>query len=212
MATHSSVLAWRIPGTGEPGGLPSMGSHRVGHDWSDLAAAAGSSLRGISQAGILEWAAISFSRGSFRPKDRTHTSCIGKLILYHWTTRETFIKICRNKFLLILLIHTDETENSPCLFCKSYTSEVFEFYMWRCHFPPILLKAVWGLLCVTAFRFVRTTLSSSRSPLALCVSSLQMAWWLFSPKASLGGIYSQKQSNCALSWSEKWIHFEIPWV
>ena len=39
MATHSSVLAWRIPGTGEPGGLPSMGSHRVRHDWSDLAAA-----------------------------------------------------------------------------------------------------------------------------------------------------------------------------
>jgi len=40
MATHSSFLAWRIPGTGEPSGLPSMGSHRVGHDWSDLAAAA----------------------------------------------------------------------------------------------------------------------------------------------------------------------------
>ena len=39
MATYSSVLAWRIPGTGEPGGLPSMGSHRVGHDWSDAAAA-----------------------------------------------------------------------------------------------------------------------------------------------------------------------------
>ena len=44
MATHSSVLAWRIPGTVEPGGLPSMGLHRVGHDWvtdliwSDLAA------------------------------------------------------------------------------------------------------------------------------------------------------------------------------
>ena len=38
MATHSSVLAWRIPGTGKPGGLLSMGSHRVGHDWSDLAA------------------------------------------------------------------------------------------------------------------------------------------------------------------------------
>ena len=40
MATHSSGLAWRIPGTEEPGGLPSMGSHRVGHDGSDLAAAA----------------------------------------------------------------------------------------------------------------------------------------------------------------------------
>ena len=40
MAPHSSVLAWRIPGMGEPGGLPSMGSHRVEHDWSDLVAAA----------------------------------------------------------------------------------------------------------------------------------------------------------------------------
>ena len=40
MATHSSVLAWRIPGTGESGGLPSLGLHKVGHDWSDLAAAA----------------------------------------------------------------------------------------------------------------------------------------------------------------------------
>ena len=39
MATHSSILAWRIPGTEEPGGLPSMGSHRVGRDWSNLAAA-----------------------------------------------------------------------------------------------------------------------------------------------------------------------------
>ena len=44
MATHSSVLAWRIPGMGEPGGLPSMGSHRVGHDGSDLAAAAAAGL------------------------------------------------------------------------------------------------------------------------------------------------------------------------
>ena len=40
MATHSSVHSWRIPGTREPGGLPSMGSHRVGHDSRDLAAAA----------------------------------------------------------------------------------------------------------------------------------------------------------------------------
>ena len=45
MATHSSVLGWRIPGTAEPGGLLSMGSHRVGHDWSDLAAAAAPAIR-----------------------------------------------------------------------------------------------------------------------------------------------------------------------
>ena len=47
MATHSSVLAWRIPGTGERGGLPSMGLHRVGHDWNDLAAATKGYLFGI---------------------------------------------------------------------------------------------------------------------------------------------------------------------
>ena len=45
MATHSSVLAWRTPGTGEPGGLPSIGLHRVGHDWSDLAAEAAAGLQ-----------------------------------------------------------------------------------------------------------------------------------------------------------------------
>ena len=45
MATHSSILAWRIPGMVEPDGLPSMGSHRVGHDWSDLAAAAAPALQ-----------------------------------------------------------------------------------------------------------------------------------------------------------------------
>ena len=67
MATHSSVLAWRIPGTGEPGGLPSMGSHRVRHDWSDLAGAA----------------AISFSRASSRARNSTCGFCIGRRVLYH---------------------------------------------------------------------------------------------------------------------------------
>ena len=57
MATHSSVLAWRIPGTAEPGGLPSMGSHRVGHDWSDLAAADSvtSEVPLSSVAGLTAW-------------------------------------------------------------------------------------------------------------------------------------------------------------
>ena len=43
MAAHSSILAWRIPGTEEPGGLPSMGSHRTGQDWRNLAAAVAAS-------------------------------------------------------------------------------------------------------------------------------------------------------------------------
>ena len=48
MATHCSVLAWRIPGMAEPGGLPSVGSRRVGHDWSDLAAAAAMEKKDLS--------------------------------------------------------------------------------------------------------------------------------------------------------------------
>ena len=49
MATHSRILAWRIPGTEEPGGLPSMGLHRVGHDWSDLAAAVATKAEDIKK-------------------------------------------------------------------------------------------------------------------------------------------------------------------
>ena len=64
MATHSSVLVWRIPGTGEPGGPPSKGSHRVGHDWSDLAAAA---------------AAAAHNLVSLNAEFRTLVACIWKL-------------------------------------------------------------------------------------------------------------------------------------
>ena len=66
MATHPSVLAWRIPGMGEPGGLPSMGPHRVGHDWSKLAAAAraaGSKPRGET----LAWSKVN-SKNSLKMK------------------------------------------------------------------------------------------------------------------------------------------------
>ena len=72
MATHSSVLAWRVSGTGEPGGLPSMGSHRVGHDWSDLAAAAAASERiqisqQMTKAHVIWWQSI-LLKGSFSQK------------------------------------------------------------------------------------------------------------------------------------------------
>ena len=53
MATHSSVLAWRIPGMGEPGGLPSLGSHRVRHDWSDLAVVAAVVKEGAFQMALV---------------------------------------------------------------------------------------------------------------------------------------------------------------
>ena len=64
MATHSSILAWRILGTGEPGGLPSMGSHRVGHDWSDLAAAAAVDIRWSVKTQVgCDWFSLSIQIG-----------------------------------------------------------------------------------------------------------------------------------------------------
>ena len=54
MTTHSSVLAWRIPGMGKPGGLPSMGSHRVRHNWRDLAVAVGVAWMGGFLHGIIQ--------------------------------------------------------------------------------------------------------------------------------------------------------------
>ena len=74
MATHSSVLAWRIPGMGEPGGLPSMRSHRVGHDWRGLAAAAAAA-----------W---------------VYVLTLSYLILYKYTQRRT--KICVSKFIFVI--------------------------------------------------------------------------------------------------------------
>ena len=87
MATHSSVLAWRIPGTGEPGGLPSLGSHRVGHDWSDLAAA-DYTVHGILQARILEWVHFLFSRGSSQARDRSQVSHLAGKFFTSWAPRE----------------------------------------------------------------------------------------------------------------------------
>ena len=99
MATHSSIPAWRIPWTEEPGGLQSMGSQRVRHDWatslkrrieseSEVAQSCptfcdpmdcslpGSSIHGIFQARVLEWVAVSFSRGSSWLRDWTRVSRI----------------------------------------------------------------------------------------------------------------------------------------
>ena len=58
MATHSSILAWSIPGIEEPGGLPSMGSHRVGHDWRDLAAAAHPYVTTAKTIALTRWSFV----------------------------------------------------------------------------------------------------------------------------------------------------------
>ena len=83
MATHSSILAWRIPWTEEPGGLQSTGSQRVGHVWA--------TKRSASQRLLYLWhpgLVAPWHVGSSRTRDPTHIPCIGRWILNHWTTRE----------------------------------------------------------------------------------------------------------------------------
>ena len=71
MATHSSILAWSIAGMGEPGGLLSVGSHRVRHDWSDLAAAA---------AAGEAWPADSRGRKESNMTEPLHFTCLLSLL------------------------------------------------------------------------------------------------------------------------------------
>ena len=68
MATHSRVLAWRIPGTEEPSGLPSMGLHRVGHNWSDLAAVAAATMFMNIKMTILTKLIYTFDRTLYIPQ------------------------------------------------------------------------------------------------------------------------------------------------
>ena len=94
MATHSSVLAWRIPGMGEPGGLLSMRLHRVGHDWSDLAAAAGLSV--FSWVYFLKEARFPMTLGF----DFLGRSCRNNIQLGKWDLSECFLLLLQ---ILVLL-------------------------------------------------------------------------------------------------------------
>ena len=114
MATHSSVLAWRIPGTVEPDGLLSMGSHRVGHDWRDLAAAAAACT---PQTFIINYYNFYFK-----------IICIGKCIY--------IICICKGKYLFNVMLHLWY----PGLFISSWRPEfpsgiiLLFFSSWRTAF------------------------------------------------------------------------------
>ena len=116
MATHSSVLAWRIPGTGELGGLPSVGSHRVGHDWSDLAAAEWN-LR-LCNSNKLP--------GMLVVRDWIRFFCIsylGRQVFYHCTTWEAGAPFYP-------FINFNPYQNLPLL--------IFFFFSWK-HLPSALL-------------------------------------------------------------------------
>ena len=126
MAAHSSVLAWRNPGTGEPGGLLSMGSHRVGHDWSDLAAAAAGTSRTQTVLVLLFtgsvhvafvvvfhllsclFALLYFAKGDAEMEG--YSAIHGKIKAYgykqhEWVSKITASKETRHKRLCIIQVH-----------------------------------------------------------------------------------------------------------
>ena len=167
MATHSSVLAWRIPGTGKPGGLPSLGSHRVGHDWSDLAAAAiltayisvTSKVRSAGGVGLHH----SYPRGHFRRyasdlsdsltpllwRSVTLTAEIGKRVDIQSWIHFRFLPLAlpANRMtvsaLLFHLASTCESEAKPGFWRMGWSSESILIKQKACG-PTVLSNSVWS--------------------------------------------------------------------
>ena len=104
MATHSSVLAWRIPGTGEPGGLPSMGLNRVGHDWNNLAAAAAEMFKCVSEREILDQnVSVKHELCTAAAEVRdTEASCLHVWLWLFYLTSQCFpLVICRMEIRIL---------------------------------------------------------------------------------------------------------------
>ena len=119
----------------------------------------GSSVHGILQARIVEWVAISFSRGESRPRDQTHISCTGSWILYYWTTRETQLKHIPKK-----IKNYKSQKMTDC-----YQKEIWCFYLrGQLHFPqhfwvPLqILKCQSPCLLILIWYFSYKTLWSER--------------------------------------------------
>ena len=122
-ATHSRVLAWRIPGMVEPGGLPSMGSHRVRHDWSDLAAAAAApEFRGGAQWTTTE---------EVKPETHLAKGGVGTHHVYLLSLTH-----CSSLNLgVIFVLHTLDVANTLLIYWGSYTtyyliSDIYWSFHW----------------------------------------------------------------------------------
>ena len=114
----------------------------------------GSSVHRNFQAGILEWVAISFSKGSSQPRDWTHVSCIGTQILYHWAPREAhcILVLCIHPFwkcigkkqvdaiLLLLLLFTSSLKQ------VYWVLECFDFQLWSFKTSRFLLSSILGMM------------------------------------------------------------------
>ena len=137
MATHSSILAWRIPGTGEPGGLPSMGSHRVGNDWSDLEAAAAAvgkidcvlkSKRGLLKLLMGRAARISQIRSAWLMSSYGYP-LIGYTLLLGIPHKHQYEK--PSKCHVLIISTPDDVSIHRCLFRKCWAAYEGTFCMYR---------------------------------------------------------------------------------
>ena len=119
----SSVLAWRIPGTGEPGGLPSMMSHRVRHDWSDLAAAAAAfSLQYVSIYKVLSvWFHLTLSVIVYGGQSRY--PCLTKMHCFPLFTQH---------FWHSIFSHTEQFSNTSWASTIKFSSNMNQGWHWPC--------------------------------------------------------------------------------
>ena len=170
MATHSSILAWRIPGTGEPGGLPSMGSHRVGHDWSDLAAAAAVSNNMVYKTEIQAW-------GNIRSKKNNQQ---------HWRKRNQIILHLAYRNSLVNKTLTQFRGYLACLGSNPHVPTYCICEFWQIintltsvtHFPYMKNGHNNSTYCRGLYKVKRDSKCEIQSPV-LDKTFVLKKWWLF---------------------------------
>ena len=136
MATHSSVLAWRIPGTAEPGGLPSLGSHRVRHDWSNLVAVAAAAAAGYIcpcwLKGCTTWELwVKFYLGQ-------NEDC--SLGGSPSDSSERLLQRGRGEQSVYKILVKGEFSAIKCLLCKRFSASYEDLISWR----NLMLIWIWG--------------------------------------------------------------------
>ena len=117
VATHSSVLAWRIPGMGEPGGLPSMGSHKVGHDWSDLAAALTEKIWfyiNCNSCSARHFVCLMMAYASCRTCNVTEETCSVTEDMQSNKEEEIWLHVLSVSFALIIVFYMGFPDKSAC--------------------------------------------------------------------------------------------------
>ena len=151
MATHSSVLAWRIPGTGEPGGLPSMGSHRVRHDWNDLAAAA--ALIGRCKNMVMRKNLKTYHKCSLIPSQlsflRLHKDTRNKNCPMYACGFEAYqVNLCEQYHIQYMSVHKQNIKQKYCLqsSCLNMIFPLISLMVWeQRHLVPTSHPQPWEL-------------------------------------------------------------------